>query len=131
MGKETKEKIKLDYKKFTLEDICKFFVDYKTKAEGREFVNKFYEDKPARTTLVNVLDAEGKAKTYINKKGKTCIKKKRIAVDDEKKQVYNILKAKSEFYKKFKDEIEFINVPESAKKSTEDKVKKALSLLDE
>ena len=112
--------------------MCNYFVDVEKKAEGKEFLCKFYEDKPKKTALVNVLDAEGKAKTYINKKGKTCIKKKRIAIGDETKEVFNILKAKVEFYKKYKNDIEFVNVPVSAKKSesAEEKVKKALSLLD-
>ena len=125
-----KEKIKMNYKELTLEQMV-LFIKENDKEEGTKFIKSFYEKAPEKTALVNVLDAEGKPLTYINKKGKVAIKKKRIAVGDKTKEVYNILKAKSAFFDRYKDKIDFINAPKAKKEETkEDKVKSALSLLD-
>lgn len=125
-----KEKIKMNYKKITLEEMVLFIRD-NDKEEGTKFIKGFYEKEPAKTKLVNVLDAEGKPETYINKKGKTAIRKKRVAVGAETKEVYNVLKAKRAFYDRYKDKIEFENAPkEKAEEKKDDKIKSALSLLD-
>lgn len=127
----TKGKVTMNYKKITVNDMAMYIKDYDNTPEAKEFIKGFYEDKPAKTKSVNVLDDEGKPVTYIGKDGKTKIKKKKIAVGKSTKPVYNVLKAKKGFYERYKDVIEFENPPVKTKGATAtDKIANALALLD-
>lgn len=62
-----------------------------------------------------------------NKKGEMVQKIVERAIGEETKEVYNILKAKSEFYKRYKNDIELENAPKEKKA---DSISKALARLD-
>lgn len=126
-----KEKVTMNYKKITVNEMVMYIKEHDNTPEAKEFIKGFYEDKPAKTKSVNVLDDEGKPVTYIGKDGKTKIRKKKVAVGKATKPVYNVLKAKKGFYERYKDVIEFENPPIKTKEaSEEDKIKSALALLD-
>lgn len=126
-----KDKITMNYKKITINDMVMYIIEYDNTPEAKEFIKGFYEEKAAKTRNVNVLDDEGKPVTYIGKDGKTKIKKKKVAVGKTTKPVYNILKAKKAFYERYKDVIDFENPPIKTKeKDITDKIASALALLD-
>ena len=125
MAKE--EKTAFDFNKLTLEDMVKFVVDNELK--DKIDLKQFLETRD-KYKLVNVNDAEGKPQTYVSKKtGKIKIKKKQIPTG-EKTERYNLFKAKREFYKEFKNDIDWINPPTVKEKKEEKKATAILSLLD-
>ena len=126
-----KGEVKMNYKKITVKDMVLYIKENDNTEEAKEFINSFYEEKPKKTRNVNLLDDEGKPITYIGKDGKTKIRKKKVAVSKETKQVYNVLKAKKEFYKRYKEVIDFENPPIRTKEKVEvNKIASALALLD-
>ena len=125
------KKITMDYRKMSIEDMVLYIRDYDPTEKSKEFIRGFYEEKPKNTKSVNKLDATGKPVTYVDKKGRIKIRKQKVAVGNETKQVYNILKAKKGFYNRYKDVIEFKNPPKDKKKENKStKIEKALALLD-
>lgn len=118
-------KAKFDYRKITLEQMVHYVIDNEKKdvIDLNSFMTETEEYK-----LVNVIDAEGKPQTYIGKDGKIKIKKKQVKTG-VKTQKYNFLKAKQEFYKCFKDDIEWINPPKAKTEKDEKKATDILALL--
>ena len=126
-----KKKVTMNYKTMTVDDMVLYIKENDNTEEAKTFIKSFYEDKPAKTKSVNILDDEGKPVINISKDGKQKIKKKKVAVGTATKPVYNILKAKKGFYERYKDAIEFENPPIKTKEKAEtNKVKNALALLD-
>ena len=90
----------------------------------------YVEERAANVQLVAVLDAEGKPKYYVGKDGKTKIKKKRVAIGDEKVEFFNLMKAKRAFYDAYKDDFEWTSKPKEAKaKAKNDATTNALASL--
>ena len=122
-------KEKMNYKKMTVDDMVEYILKYDNTAEAKEFINGFYEKKPAKVKLVLKLDNDGKPIEYINKASKKTYKKERIADGKGEKDVYNVLKAKVAFYNRYKDDIDFENPPIKTKDNSNDKIKNALAKL--
>ena len=123
----SKVKVQLDYKKITIDDMVDYIVKYDPTKEAVDFIKSFYEEKPAKVERVGAVNEKGEPIMIKNKKGEMVQKKVERAIGEEKKQVYNILKAKSDFYKRYKNDIEFLNAPKEKKT---DSISKALSKLD-
>jgi hypothetical protein len=124
----SKLQVTLDYKKLTIDDMVDYIINYDKTPEAVAFIKSFYEEKPANVERVGKVDSNGKPVMITNKKGEKVQKKETRAIGTETKQVYNILRAKSEFYKRYKNVIRFENAPKEKKT---DSISKALSRLDE
>ena len=122
-------KVKMDYKKITVDDMVKYILEKDNTKEAADFIKGFYEEKPKKTKLVLKLDDNGEPIKYIGKDNKEKFKKEKVAAGTETTKVYNVLKAKKAFYERYKDDIEFSKPPVKTKKVETDKVAKALALL--
>ena len=108
----------LDYKKMTLKDMYDYLLKEHNDDESKKAFRDAYIEIRPKTTYVTVYESDGKPKVYIDKNGKTKVKKKKVPVKTgEKIQSNNLLKAKKYFYETYKSEIDFTNVP-TAKKQT-------------
>jgi len=117
----------LDYKRMTLKDMYDFLLEEHNDDESKKAFKDAYIEVRPKTTYVTVYESDGKPKVYVDKNGKTKVRKKKVPVKSgEKIQSTNLLKAKRYFYETYKSEIEFTNVPETNKKQT-----KNASLTDE
>jgi hypothetical protein len=119
---ETKKPI-YDFNHLTAKDMAEYIEkNHNDEASKKAFKEKAFETKTEKTA-VTVYEADGKPKVYVDKNGKTRVKKKMIDANTGKKTVkFNLLKAKRYFYDTYKDEIDFENPPKakkSEKKKTE------------
>lgn len=122
-----KEKIKVDYHKLDVEKLAELVAELGDKAKDFN-ANEYVAERAAKTALVDVYNEDGKPKTYIDKKGRMKIKKQKVTVGTETEKYFNLLKAKRDFYKLYKDEFDWYNTPKvSEKKDKSDKVKSALA----
>lgn len=122
-------KVKMDYKKITVDDMVQYVLKYDNTKEAKDFLKSFYEKKAKKYKLVLKLDEDGNPIRYIGKDGKEKFRKEKQAIGSDKTEVYNVLKAKKGFYERYKDDIEFEQPPVKTKEQEKDKVAKALSLL--
>ncbi len=121
-----KEKVVFDYKKLTIDDMVDYILQNDPTKEAVAFINSFYEKKPAKVKRVPVFNEDGSPVMIKNKKGEEIQKKEQKPIGKEMKDSYNILKAKSGFYERYKDVIKFENAPKGKKV---DKVASALARL--
>ena len=121
--KEEEKKPIYDFKKLTAEDMAKYIEEYHNDTESKKKFKEAAFETKIEKVAVTVYEADGKPKYYIDKTGKTRVKKKMIdANTGKKKEKFNLLKAKKYFYATYKDEINFENAPKSKtenKKQTE------------
>lgn len=112
---ETKKPI-YDFNKLTAKDMAEYIEKYHDDTESKKaFKEAAYETKTEKTA-VTVYEADGKPKVYIDKSGKTRVKKKMIDANTGKKTTkFNLLKAKRYFYDTYKAEIDFENPPKTKK----------------
>lgn len=124
-------KVKMNYKKITIQQMVDYVLKYDNTQEAKDMLNSFVTEEPKNTKLVPVFDEEGNAVMYTNKKGERKQKMKRVAVGKETRQGYKILESKKAFYNRYSDKIEFENPPIKTKEVENDKIKKALAMLNE
>ncbi len=115
-----KEKRVVDYNKMDLELFAELLNSLPEDKQKEFNAQQYVSTRPAKTKLVTKLDADGKPDTYINKNGKTKIRKEKRAIGTETVEYFNLMKAKRAFYNAFKDEFEWSTRP---KESTKDKAK--------
>ena len=125
-----KEKLEMDFNKLTAKMMKAYIEEYHNDDESKKaFKKEAFQEKIERTA-VTVYEADGKPKVYVDKTGKTRVKKKMIdVVGGEKKVKFNLLKAKKYFYATYKNEINFKNAPKT--KSDENKQTEAEKLFGE
>lgn len=112
-----KEKIEMDFNKLTAKMMKEYIEEHHDNTESKKAFRKAAFVEKTEKTAVTVYEADGKPKVYVDKNGKTRVKKKMIDVaGGEKKEKFNLLKAKKYFYNEYKDEINFINPPKESKK---------------
>ena len=119
---ETKEvkKPKYDFKRLTAEEMKNYIETYHNDAESKAAFKKVAFEEKVEQTAVTVYEADGKPKVYVDKNGKTRVKKKMIDVNGGKKVVrFNLLKAKNYFYDTYNKEIDFENLPKGKEKENE------------
>lgn len=117
-------KTKVDYNKLTVEQLATLYKSLSPENQNKINFSKFMIEVPAKTALVNVLDADGKPKYYVDKNGVTKIKKKKIAVGTEKKEKFSLMKAKRAFYDTYPNEFDWISKPREKKNIKSDEAKK-------
>lgn len=106
---EKKTKKVIDWQRLTLKEMVELVNE--TEGDAKIDLTK-YKEKEYPYELVDKLDSQGKPITYIDKKGKARVKKKKHYLKDkEKKDVYNLLKAKRDFYKMYMSDFEWTNPP--------------------
>lgn len=110
-----KKKPEYDYAKLSAKQMAEFITTYHDDEESKKaFKNAAYVETVEKIA-VDVYGKDGKVKLYVDKNGKTKIKKKMIdKPNGEKTTKFNLLKAKKYFYEKYKDEISFSNLPKTA-----------------
>lgn len=115
---EKKNKKLINWRRLTLAQM----VELVNETEGDPKIDlRKYKGQEYPYELVDKLDSQGKPITYIDKKGKARVKKKKHYLKDkEKKEVYNLLKAKRDFYEMYVDDFEW-EKPPKAKKNKEKK----------
>ena len=115
-SKENKKPI-YDFKRLTAQDMAKYIEENHNDAESKKNFKEAAFETKIEKVAVTVYEADGKPKYYIDKTGKTRVKKKMIdANTGKKKEKFNLLKAKKYFFETYKDEIEFENAPKESKK---------------
>lgn len=109
-------KLTLDYKHLKAEQM-KTFIEENHPEDKKEFkATAFVMCKPI--TMVGIFE-EGKPKMYVDKNGKLRQKRKAMETSGAETLQFKLLIAKQWFYEKYKEEINFTNVP--VKKSAEKK----------
>ncbi len=119
-------KIEIDYKTMSIDDMVDYIIECDHTDEAVKFIKGFYEKKPAKVKRVPKFDDDGKPVMVKNKKGEEIQKKVEMPIGKETKEVYNILRAKSAFYERYKDKVDFKNAPKEKKV---DKIASALARL--
>jgi hypothetical protein len=118
--KETKETKKptYDFRKLTAKDMAEYIEKHHNNAESKKAFKEAAFELKAEKVAVTVYEADGKPKYYVDKSGKTRVKKKMIDANTGKRTYkFNLLKAKNYFYDEYKDEIDFKNAPKSKTES--------------
>lgn len=116
-------KVKLDYKKLTMEQMMDYIKTYHNDAESKAAFKAVAVKEQKEQKTVVVLDENGNPIIYTDKKGKEQKKKQRVDKPDGKMiKVKDTFAAKNFFFNAYKDEIDFENAP---------KVKEADNLMDE
>ena len=119
-------KLSMNYRKIKAEDMKKF-IEENHEEDKKAFKEvAFVSRKPV--AYVQKVDAQGNPIYKISKKtGKKYIVREAVNVSGEEKKSFNLLKAKQWFYEKYKNEIDFENVPRKkdkvATKKTDDMFK--------
>ena len=119
-------KLSMNYRKIKAEDMKKF-IEENHEEDKKAFKEvAFVSRKPV--AYVQKVDAQGNPIYKISKKtGKKYIVREAVTVSGEEKKSFNLLKAKQWFYEKYKNEIDFENVPmkkdKVATKKTDDMFK--------
>ena len=119
-------KLSMNYRKIKAEDMKKF-IEENHEEDKKAFKEvAFVSRKPV--AYVQKVDAQGNPIYKISKKtGKKYIVREAVNVSGEEKKSFNLLKAKQWFYEKYKNEIDFENVPmkkdKVATKKTDDMFK--------
>lgn len=117
MAIKKKEQITLDYKTLSMQDMVDYISEYHNDKESKDAFKKVALKQQVKQTTIPATDENGNIITYIDKKGRTRKKLKRVDVKDGKvTTVISIFDAKSYFYETYKDEIEFTNAPKHEKK---------------
>lgn len=112
---ETKKPI-YDFNHLTAKDMKDFIEKYHNDEESKKAFKSAAFETVTEKKAVTVYEADGKPKVYIDKSGKTRVKKKMIDANTGKKTVkFNLLKAKRYFYDTYKAEIDFENPPKTKK----------------
>lgn len=127
MADKAKALKEVNFKTLKIEGLVELYKELGDKANDFDMAS-YVEEKPEKTALVDMVNADGKPKYYVGKDGKTKIKKKKVAVGDKKVKVFNLMAAKRDFYKAFKTEFDWKNAPkEKAADNKSDKAKNALA----
>lgn len=125
------KKVKVDYNRLTVEKLAELYKNMTDDEKKAINFKEYMEEKPAKTELVDVIGVDGKPKYYVDKNGKTKIKKTRKPVGTEKKKVFNLMSAKRDFYKAYENKYEWLNKPleKTSKENKNNKINNALKAL--
>lgn len=105
-------KEKMNYKKLTIAQMMDYIKANHNDADSKAAFAAVAIKEQKEQKTVDVLDADGNKVTYVDKAGKTKVKKQRIDKEDGKMiKVKDTFAAKNYFYKTYKDEIDFENAP--------------------
>lgn len=108
----------IDYKKLKLEEMKAYIEEFHNDEESKKaFLEAAYE-KVSKITYETVME-NGEPKKIKCKDGKERPQKKRRDKGGRKEKRFSYFKAKSYFYKTYKDEIDFLNAPTGVKRVSE------------
>ena len=116
-------KTKMNYKKLTIAQMMDYIKENHNDADSKAAFAAVAIKEQKEQKTIDVLDADGNKVTYVDKAGKTKVKKQRVDKENGKMiKVKDTFGAKQYFYKTYRNEIDFENAP---------KDKAADSIMDE